>query len=452
MASITKRGDTFRIMVSCGYGMDGRQIRRTTTFSPPPDVTEGKALKLAQAFAHDYEKHVNGVSNLNESMRFHELAEWYFREIGPNKLKENTLIGTQKLIDIYVIPYIGHLKLKDIGTARLDELFNRLRVSGRVLKTYTLKDKTAIPYGSCKPLARLTGLSDATIYAAYHGVQIWEDSAVRIAEAAGKKLNEVFEQTSKESGLDAGTVTRIRTALSSIFSTAVRKEIVTKNPVTNTTPPKKEQKEKPYLDDSQCRRLLSILDEHENPQLRVMITTLLYTGFRSGELCGLRWSDVDLEHGVIFVRHTLYRDRQGQHKLSTPKTKASERAVRIPGDLVDMLVAHKQWQDERRAALGGLWTDTNAVFTAETGKWHSRTYLNAMFKRLLAENDLPDVHIHDLRHACASLLINQGVPVKVISEHLGHSCTRTTEEFYSHIFAATRAKASEALSFALKGE
>uniref|UniRef100_UPI00035CCD02 tyrosine-type recombinase/integrase n=1 Tax=Anaeromusa acidaminophila TaxID=81464 RepID=UPI00035CCD02 len=71
------------------------------------------------------------------------------------------------------------------------------------------------------------------------------------------------------------------------------------------------------------------------------------------------------------------------------------------------------------------------------------------FKKLLKANGLPDLHVHDLRHANASLLINMGVPVKVISEHLGHKNTLTTENIYAHIFNSTKAKASEAISQAL---
>ena len=63
------------------------------------------------------------------------------------------------------------------------------------------------------------------------------------------------------------------------------------------------------------------------------------------------------------------------------------------------------------------------------------TYVNTKFKELLKKHDFPNVHIHDLRHANASLLINMGVPVKVISEHLGHCDTRTTENIYAHVFS-----------------
>ena len=79
----------------------------------------------------------------------------------------------------------------------------------------------------------------------------------------------------------------------------------------------------------------------------------------------------------------------------------------------------------------------------------AKSYINQRFKQLLAKHNFPDIHIHDLRHANASLLINMGVPVKVISEHLGHCDTRTTESIYAHVFAETMVQASNAISEAL---
>ena len=90
MPSIQKRGDTYRIMVSLGYDMDGKQIRKTTTFTPPPDVTPGKGEKLAKAYAYDFEKHCQGMTNMNENLRFSSVLtrrsskpEWTGRGCGP---------------------------------------------------------------------------------------------------------------------------------------------------------------------------------------------------------------------------------------------------------------------------------------------------------------------------------------------------------------------------------
>lgn len=119
----------------------------------------------------------------------------------------------------------------------------------------------------------------------------------------------------------------------------------------HATSPKGKQKERDFLDADQCKALLGYLDELQNPNARVGLATLIYTGMRSGELCGLHWKDVDLEKGTIFVRYTLYR-ADGQYKLSTPKTKSSLRVIAIPAELKAILKDHKAWQEKRIEELG----------------------------------------------------------------------------------------------------
>ena len=91
MANITKRGNTFRIRVFVGYDMNGKQLVKSTTFTPPVGVTEKKAEKLAQEYAFEFERHCKGFSLLNENMRFSELADWYFTNYAPQELKESTV-------------------------------------------------------------------------------------------------------------------------------------------------------------------------------------------------------------------------------------------------------------------------------------------------------------------------------------------------------------------------
>jgi integrase len=151
---------------------------------------------------------------------------------------------------------------------------------------------------------------------------------------------------------------------------------------------------------------------------------------------------------MITVKYNLYR-LDGEYQLSTPKTKSSARVIALPPQLVEILREQKAWQDERRKATGTRWIERGAVFTGSYGEYMSKNYINLQFKELLKKHNFPDIHIHDLRHANASLLINMGVPVKVISEHLGHRDTRTTETIYDHVFAETMVQASNAISEAL---
>jgi integrase len=448
MASLTKRGDTFRIMVSLGYGLDGKQIRKTTTFTPPKNVTEGKAKKLAEAYAHDFEKKCRGVSDLGENMRFHELAEWYYREIAPNVVRGITIYNQQLLIKLYALDEFGHMKLKDISTARLDELWNRLKRNGGHREYYALIDTGSIPIGTRRETAKAIGVQESLMYRLTSGGRVNLATAEKISAALGKKVKELFYLGSEKGGLSAATVNRVKAAVSAIFNTAVRKGMMEKNPVANTTPPKIEYTKKPFLDASQCKRLLDILDEQDNPQLKTAITALLYTGLRSGELLALRWEDMDFANASISVNKTLTLLR-GEYSFTPPKTKSSERKVKAPPELMALLKAHKIWQAERRLAFGGSWENSGQVFTNEKGGFYNRTTLNQQFKRLLKKNGLPDLHIHDLRHANASLLINAGLPANVVSEHLGHHNTQTTLNTYAHAFDETKAKAAEIISLAL---
>lgn len=448
MPSVNKRGDTYRIMVSQGYDIYGKQIRKTTSYTPPEGVTEGKAEKLAMAYAYEFEKRCQGMVNMNENIRFSELAQWYYNQVAVHKLKPTTYANNRALMDLYVLPYIGNMKLKEINTARIDALFNELHRDGRKKETYKLRDAATLEYGTRRPLVRKSGVNMNTLRTLGNGGTVIKETAERIAEALGVKLKDVFIAEEIGGGLDVGTIKRIRTALSPIFSTAVKKELLLKNPVTNATTPAGEEKERLYLDAEQCKELMTFLDEFSNPQLPRVIKTLMYTGMRVGELTALHWNEVDLDKAMITVKYNLYR-LDGEYQLSTPKTKSSARVIALPPQLVEILREQKAWQDERRKATGDCWIERGAVFTGSYGEYMAKSYINLQFKRLLEKHNFPDIHIHDLRHANASLLINMGVPVKVISEHLGHRDTRTTETIYAHVFAETMVQASNAISEAL---
>lgn len=167
-----------------------------------------------------------------------------------------------------------------------------------------------------------------------------------------------------------------------------------------------------------------------------------------GELTALHWSEIALEKDTVIVKYNLYR-LDGEYRLSTPKTKSGVRMVALPPQVVKLQQEQKEWQDRRKQEAGDKWIDRRTVFTGQYGEYMSKNYINLQFKRLLKKHDFPDIHIHDLRHANASLLINMGIPVKVISEHLGHCDTRTTENIYAHVFAETLEQTLDAISQAL---
>lgn len=139
MATITKRKDTFQISVFLGYDINGKKIRKTTTFKPPEKVTPAKAEKLAKEFAFEFEQNCKGKTELNENMRFSDLVDWYFDIYASNELKEITAYNYKSQLDNHVLPTLGNLKLKEISKSKITRLLNDLDLShATVRKIYII--------------------------------------------------------------------------------------------------------------------------------------------------------------------------------------------------------------------------------------------------------------------------------------------------------------------------
>ena len=461
MASVRKRGDAFLITAYLGYDEQGKQVKKTTTYHPPGDVTAGKAKKLAEEYAVIWEDKVKGYTNLNENRTFSELVSWYYENVAPSTLKENVMIDNRSIINTYVLPSLARKKLKEISPVMLDTLFRELQVRGRVKDTYALKDGVTLPKGgrngnSRSDIARETGISRTTINRLVSGKGVERDNAEKIAAYLEVNFNDMFISDVEDRALGVSSVSRIKRCLSAIFTAAVKKEIMRRNPCSNTVSLKRPRSASSFLDEQQALTLITALEEKDDFQFKTMINTLLFTGMRGGELCGLQWQDVDFDNGIIYIRQTLtYLRGKGKGKkavyvLNSTKTTAGERYIVIPASLLGLLKEHKKKQDNRRAAFGSDWIDYGMVFTAPFGNYHSSQYLNTKFKKLALKIGLPeDVHIHSLRHTTASLLINSDVSPKAIAEQLGHASTSITQDIYSHIFQSSKARTAQALDLKL---
>ena len=164
------------------------------------------------------------------------------------------------------------------------------------------------------------------------------------------------------------------------------------------------------------------------------------TGMRRGEILGLRWSDLDLDRARLSVRQALVS--VGYEVVhSTPKSH-SARVIDLDAETVAQLRAHRRRQDEERAEWGADYQDQDLVVAEENGEpIHPHTFSQA-FERLIAKARLPTIRLHDLRHTHATLALKAGVPVKVISERLGHESPAFTLKQYAHVIPGMQAEAA----------
>jgi len=179
-------------------------------------------------------------------------------------------------------------------------------------------------------------------------------------------------------------------------------------------------------------QLRAFLDAVRDDRLIALWTLAATTGMRRGELCGLRWADVDLPGGRLTVRRTRV---VVDHVVveSGPKTAAGCRSIALDPATVRVLQAHRKAQAAERLAWGPAYHPSDLVFTWENGEPLHPDLVRKTFQRLARQAGLPPIPFHGLRHAYASAGLAAGVDLKVMSSRLGHSSVAITADTYQHV-------------------
>ncbi len=162
-------------------------------------------------------------------------------------------------------------------------------------------------------------------------------------------------------------------------------------------------------------------------RLAALFRLTLTLGLRQGEALGLRWQDGDLDGGRLHIRHALQRI-DGHLILKEPKTEKSRRTLRLPASLIPALRAHRVRQLEERLIAGERWRDSGHVFASTIGTPLDPRNVIRVWHRLLAQSKVGRRPFHTCRHTAASLLLAEGVPLKIVQEVLGHFLLSTTAD------------------------
>ncbi len=167
------------------------------------------------------------------------------------------------------------------------------------------------------------------------------------------------------------------------------------------------------------------------------------TGMRRGELLGLRWRDVDLDANRLSVRQQVSRGRRGWG-FGPPKSEKSKRSIDLDAETVELLREERERNLFERRAWGAAYrSDLDLVFCRPDGSAEDPDVVGRRFVRQVkALKIVPAIALHGLRHTHATLLIEEGVDVKTVSERLGHDSVQTTLELYAHVTPKMRANAA----------
>jgi integrase len=245
--------------------------------------------------------------------------------------------------------------------------------------------------------------------------------------------------------LSDSTIRQIYTVLRLGLDGAVRDGLLARNPATSVQRPGVARKEAAHLDPQQVTELLVAAEGSRYHMALLLIAT---TGLRRGEALALRWSDVDLDAGVLRVRETVQRI-EGELSTGEVKTDRSRRTIPLSPAIVALLRRHRVTQLEERMRAANQWAETGLVFTTELGSAVEPRNLLRVVQAAAKRMGLDGIGAHTLRHSAATAWLEAGVHIKQVSDLLGHSSVAITGDVYGHGSDQSARAAVDGLSGAL---
>jgi len=243
-------------------------------------------------------------------------------------------------------------------------------------------------------------------------------------------------------GLSGRSVYHVHRILRSALNRAVRWGLLIRNPTDQVSPPRPETKELQIWDVETINRFIKFTADH--PFGSIWHVAIL-TGLRRSELGGLTWSSLNLDAATLDVTKTLQRITGSGLLEGHPKTPRSRRQVALGGEAVRILRAIHARQLEWRLAAGPAWINTDFVFVSRFGLPIDPDRYTKAFPKVVRDGGFPPLSMHGLRHCHASLMLRDGIHLKVVSERLGHSTITTTADTYSHLLPGLQEEAANRL-------
>jgi len=403
MASIKQRGEnSYLITVSNGYSK-GRKLAKTKTITLDPKLTEKQREKELQKAAALFEEEVQRGTYLDPSkLTLSDYATIYL-ESQKNVLAPRTYCRYKGILEGRVDKALGDIKLQKINSIRLDSFYENLQ----------------------------------------------EDD---------------IREDGKEGKLSSKTVLYYHRVLHKMFHDAFQKGLVNENPCDRANIPKVTKHKMNCLDENQIPLLIAALED-EPIKTKAIITLLLVTGCRRGELGGLQWKHVDLKNNTILIEQAVTYTLDTGTILKAPKTESSVRKIIIPQETSELLSLYRKWWLAEKIKVGDqwqleaqeeckkndkVWTDPEYVFTTWNGYLQHPDSFTKLFKKFLVRHNLPIIRLHDIRHTAATMLINAGLDIRSVADRMGHENPNVTLAIYSHALLTSDQRASDVMSNLIK--
>ncbi|MFD7482528.1 site-specific integrase [Streptomyces mirabilis] len=366
------------------------------------------------------------------------VGEWLDMWLAGKKGRQTAISRDESNIRMYLKPHIGHHRLDRLRVAHLSEMFE------------------AIAEGNTE----IAEANDARRKAIDDLAQIpWKGGGNRARRKALKAAIDAMPPFRRITS--PATRQRIRSTLRAALNAAIAQQRIIFNPAAHVAlDAGRRPKALVWTDE----RILHwertgekpspvmvwtpehtglFLDHVEEDRLYALFHLIAFRGLRRGEACGQKWTDTNLDTGLITVAKQLVVNRWEVYE-DDPKTDSGARTIALDSDTVQALKRHRAQQDKDREKWGSAWVETGCVFTRENGEWLHPANVARRFIELFEEIGLPPIRLHDLRHGAATLAHAAGADLKDIQEMLGHSSITITADTYTSLLPETDLAIAEA--------
>lgn len=249
-------------------------------------------------------------------------------------------------------------------------------------------------------------------------------------------------------GLSPKSLRNLRNVINQPLREAVKNGLLSSNPCEFVVLPRKERYQSKFYTESQMHALF---DAIQGDELEPLIRIAALYGLRRSEVLGLQWDSIDFESGLLTIKHTVAKVTKTVAKDST-KSASSRRSFPLTPEARAIFENAKQAEAENRKAFGKEYKHTPYVFKWANGEPYSPDYVSKHFRLLLKKHNLPHIRFHEIRHSCASMLMNNGCTLKDVQEWMGHADIQTTSNIYGHLDAARKQGMADVLRGGLFGK
>lgn len=328
---------------------------------------------------------------------------------GKGRLRASARRSYREHIDLYLSPGLGHVRLVELREVHIERLYAAMAQLGQPEPEHSHELERILAARAAPALSR--PLTDARVRRVHATLMSALGGAVKRRMVGHNPAAHVELATGRRPRAVVWTDDRIATWR----RTGVRSAVAVWT----------------------AQQAGSFLDEAAGHRLYPLFHLVAYRGLQRVEAVGLRWQDADLEAGLLRITQQMIQLGWAT-EVGDRKTDSGARSVTLDRRTVEVLRRWRSAQAGERRTWGTAWQDSGLMFTREDGSQLHPDTVSTVFERIHREAALPPIRLHDLRHTAASLALAAGVPLKVVSEQLGHSSLAITADTYTSVLPTSR--------------